>query len=47
MLLEKNLMSWDSYTNVPAWSKDRLDLIGEEEQSVTPTSIINTALGIE
>ena len=47
MLLEKNLMSWDSYTNVPSWSKDRLDLIGEEEQSVTPTSIINTALGIE
>ncbi len=47
MLLEKNLMSWDSYTNVPAWSEDRLDLIGEEEQSVTPTSIINTALGID
>ena len=47
MLLEKNLMSWDSYTNVPAWSEDRLDLIGEEEPSVTPTSIINTALGIE
>ncbi len=47
MLLEKNLMSWDSYTNVPAWSADRLDLIGEEEQSVTPNSIINRALGIE
>jgi len=47
MLLEKNLMSWDSYTNVPAWSTDRLDLVGEEEQSVTPTSIINTALGID
>ena len=46
MLLEKNLMSWDSYTNVPAWSTDRLDLVGEEEQSVTPTSIINTALGL-
>ena len=47
MLLEKNLMSWDSYTNVPAWSEDRLDLIGEEEQNVTPNSIINRALGIE
>ena len=47
MLLEKNLMSWDSYTNVPAWSEDRLDLIGEEEQNVTPSSIINTALGID
>jgi hypothetical protein len=47
MLLEKNLMSWDSYTNVPAWSEDRLDLIGEEEQSVTPNSIINRALGID
>lgn len=46
MLLEKNLMSWDSYTNVPSWSADRLDLIGEEEPSVTPTSIINTALGL-
>ena len=46
MLLEKNLMSWDSYTKTPAWSKDRLDVIGEEEQSVTPTSIINTALGL-
>jgi hypothetical protein len=47
MLLEKNLMSWDSYTNVPSWSSDRLDLIGEEEQIVTPTSIINKALGID
>jgi hypothetical protein len=47
MLLEKNLMSWDSYTNVPAWSTDKLNLVGEEEQSVTPTSIINTALGID
>ena len=47
MLLEKNLMSWDSYTNVPAWSTDKLNLVGEEEPSVTPTSIINTALGIE
>jgi Skp family chaperone for outer membrane proteins len=47
MLLEKNLMSWDSYTNVPAWSEDRLDLTDEEEQNVTPNSIINRALGID
>ena len=47
MLLEKNLMSWDSYTNVPTSSIDSSNSIGEEEQSVTPTSIINTALGID
>jgi Skp family chaperone for outer membrane proteins len=47
ILLENNMMSWDSYTNVPSWSTDKLNLVGEEEKNVTPTSIINTALGID
>jgi hypothetical protein len=47
MLLENNMMSWDSYTNVPSWSADKLNLVGEEEKNVTPISIINTALRIE
>ena len=46
MLLKNNMLSWEYYTKTPAWSEDRLDLIGEEEPSVTPTSIINTALGL-
>ena len=47
MLLKNNMLSWEYYTKTPAWSEDRLDPVGEEEQSVTPTSIINTALGID
>jgi hypothetical protein len=46
MLLKNNMMSWEYYTNTPARSTDRLDRVGEEEKSVTPTSIINTALGL-
>ena len=47
MLLKNNMLSWEYYTKTSTLSEDRIDLVGEEEQSVTPTSIINTALGIK
>jgi hypothetical protein len=47
MLLKNNMLSWEYYTKAPTSSLDSSNVIGEEEQSVTPTSIINTALGIE
>jgi hypothetical protein len=47
MLLKNNMLSWEYYTKPPTSSLDSSNVIGEEEQSVTPTSIINTALGID
>jgi hypothetical protein len=47
MLLKNNMLSWEYYTKPPTSSLDSSNVIGEEEQSVTPTSIINTALGLE
>jgi len=47
MLLKNNMLSWEYYTKAPTSSLDSSNVIGEEEQSVTPTSIINTALGID
>ena len=46
MLLKNNMLSWEYYTKPPTSSLDSSNVIGEEEQSVTPTSIINTALGL-